>query len=211
MTLKNITIVGIGPGSIDYVTPIARRKIEESDVLMGSERALALFAELEKEKIPLKGSLQDFVKIAKDKSKEKKVAVLVTGDPGLYSLLQVFSKEMDKGALDVIPGISVVQVAYARLGESWHDAKIISLHGREPFDLVEKVKSSENIFLYTGPEFPPDKIAEFLLNNGVENRRAIVMENLTYSNEKIIDSDLKNIAKQRGFGLCVMIIKGEAS
>jgi precorrin-6B methylase 1 len=48
-----------------------------------------------------------------------------------------------------------------------------------------------------------------LLEKGVENRRAIVMENLTYPDERIVDTDLKSLSGMEGFGLCVMIIKKE--
>jgi precorrin-6y C5,15-methyltransferase (decarboxylating) CbiE subunit len=107
----------------------------------------------------------------------------------------------------VLPGISTVQIAFARIGEGWEDATLISLHGRKAEDLARRVKESSKVFLFTDQNFPPRGIAAYLLENGVENRRAIVMENLTYPNERIVDADLDLLAQMGGFGLCVMIIK----
>jgi len=59
-------------------------------------------------------------------------------------------------------------------------------------------------------KFPAQGIAAYLLENGVENRRAIVMENLTYPDERFVDADLDLLTQMGGFGLCVMVIKKEA-
>jgi len=75
--------------------------------------------------------------------------------------------------------------------------------------LTTKVEGSLKTFLFTDPGFPPEKIAAHLLERGVENRRAIVMENLTYPDERIVDTDLKSLSGMEGFRLCVMIIKKE--
>ena len=73
-----------------------------------------------------------------------------------------------------------------------------------------RVKESSKVFLFTDQNFPPQGIAAYLLENGVENRRAIVMENLTYPDERFVDADLDLLTQMGGFGLCVMIIKKEA-
>jgi len=109
----------------------------------------------------------------------------------------------------IIPGISTVQIAFARIGERWEDATLLSLHGRRVEDLAARVEDSMKTFLFTDPGFPPQKIASDLLEKGMENRRAIVMENLTYPDERIVDTDLKSLSRMEGFGLCVMIIKKE--
>ncbi|GFP31246.1 cobalt-precorrin-7 (C(5))-methyltransferase, partial [Candidatus Hakubella thermalkaliphila] len=98
-------------------------------------------------------------------------------------------------------------VAFARIGEVWQDAKIISLHGRKVDNLVTEVKAHGKIALFTDSNFPPSQIASCLLENDVENRRVVVCENLTYPDEKIVDTNLETLSQMRGFGLCVMIIE----
>ncbi len=202
-------IIGIGSGTEDYLLPIARKEIEASDCLIGGKRALGLFRELHKEEIPLKGNFEKTIPYLLKEREKKKIAVLVSGDPGLYSFLGVLSRFFKREEYVVIPGISTLQIAFARIGEAWEDATIISLHGRRVDDLAVRVKESSKIFLFTDSSFPPEKIAETLLKEGIENRRAIVFENLTCPNEKIVDTDLRQLSRMEGFGLCVMIIKKE--
>jgi cobalt-precorrin-7 (C5)-methyltransferase len=207
--MHRVYIIGIGSGMEDYLLPVARRTIEASDCLIGGTRSLRLFQHLQKEEIPLEGHFEQVIPYLLKEREKKKIAVLVSGDPGLYSFLGTISRFLKREEYAVIPGISTVQIAFAKIGEGWEDATIISLHGRKTEDLAVRVKESAKTFLFTDLNYPPEKIAAYLLAQGIENRRAIVMENLTYPNERIVDTDLIHLAGMEGFGLCVMIIKKE--
>jgi cobalt-precorrin-7 (C5)-methyltransferase len=207
--MNKVYVIGIGSGTEDYLLPIARRTIESSDCLIGGKRALLLFHGLQKEEILLEGNFEKVIPYLLKEKERKKIAVLVSGDPGLYSFLGKISRILKKEEYVVIPGISTVQIAFARIGEGWEDATILSLHGRRVDDLAERVKEASKIILLTDGDFPPEKIASQLLERGLENRRAVVLENLTYPNERILDTDLNHITGFGGFGLCVMIIKKE--
>jgi len=207
--MNKIYIIGIGSGAEDYLLPAARKEVERSDCLIGGRRALRLFQSLSKEERLLEGNFEQVIPFLLKEREKKKIAVLVTGDPGLYSFLGTISKVLRKEEYVVIPGVSTVQIAFARIGERWEDATLLSLHGRKMDDLAARVESSIKTFLFTDPGFPPEKIAAYLLQKGVENRRAVVMENLTYPDERIVDTDLKGLSGMGGFGLCVMIIKKE--
>ena len=41
--MAKLNIVGVGPGSPDYVTPAARKTVQEAQVIIGAERSLNLF------------------------------------------------------------------------------------------------------------------------------------------------------------------------
>jgi len=207
--MNKVYIIGIGSGTEDYLLPVARKEIERSDCLIGGRRALRLFQPLHKEERFLEGNFDQVIPFLLREREKKKIAVLVSGDPGLYSFLGTVSQVLQKEDYVVIPGVSMVQIAFARIGERWEDATLLSLHGRKMDDLAARVRSSKKTFLFTDAGFPPEKIAASLLEKGVENRRAIVMENLTYPDEKIVDTDLKSLSGMEGFGLCVMVIKKE--
>ncbi len=204
--MNKVYIIGIGPGTEDYLLPVARKEIERSDCLIGGKRALHLFQPLHKEEKLLEGGFEQVIPFLLKEREKKKIAVLVSGDPGLYSFLGTISQVLRKEDYAVIPGVSTVQIAFARIGERWEDATLLSLHGRKIDDLAARVNESTKTFLLTDPGFSPSKIASHLLEEGVENRRAIVMESLTYPDERIIDTDLKSLRQMEGFGLCVMII-----
>lgn len=205
--MNKVYIIGMGSGTEDYLLPVARKEIESSDCLIGGKRALRLFQPLHKEEKLLEGNFEQVIPFLLKEREKKKIAVLVSGDPGLYSFLGTISQVLKKEDYVVIPGVSTVQIAFARIGERWEDASLLSLHGRKMDDLAAKVERSKKTFLFTDSGFPPEKIAAHLLEKGVENRRTIVMENLTYPDERIVDTDLKSLSGMEGFGLCVMIIK----
>ncbi len=207
--MNKVYIIGIGSGTEDYLLPVARKEIESADCLIGGRRALRLFQPLHKEERLLEGDFEQVIPFLLKEREKKKVAVLVSGDPGLFSFLGMISKVLRKEDYVVIPGVSTVQIAFARIGERWEDATLLSLHGRRVDDLVTRVKNSMKTFLFTDPGFSPSKIASHLLERGVENRRAIIMENLTYPDERIVDTDLKTLSGMEASGLCVMIIKKE--
>lgn len=204
---NKVYVIGIGPGETDYLLPAAKREIEKAECLIGAKRVLAQFRYPDKKKIYLDGRYKEVISYIKNNKNRQKIAVLVSGDPGLYSFLGQVQPALKKEEYMVIPGISAMQFAFARIGEGWQDAKIISIHGRKAVNLAKEVKNSDKVFLFTDTRFPPQKIAGYLLDNGLENRRAIVFEALSYPNERIVEADLKTLSKKRGFGLCTMLIK----
>lgn len=198
---KKVYIIGIGPGSLDYLIPAAKKEIEKAECLIGGSRILSLFDYPDKKKVCLDGCYRDAISyIQKNKEKEK-IAVLVSGDPGLYSFLGQVSSVLGKEEYEVIPGISSLQLAFAKSGESWHDAKIISLHGREVGNLAEDIKKSNKVFLFTDKKFPPSEIADYLLNNGIENRKVLVFEELSYPGENILETNLESLMRNAECGM----------
>ena len=159
----------------------------------------------------MEGHFNEIIPYVKRNRNKKKIAILVSGDPGLYSFLHKISAVLKKKEYEVIPGISAMQLAFAKIGQSWQEAKIISLHGREMRNLAVQVRNNPVVFLFTDAEAPPEKIAAYLIVKGITRRRVIVLERLGYPDERIIDTNLRKLSKMRGFGLCVMIIKKENS
>ena len=205
--MGKILIIGVGPGAREYVLPVALKRIKNANCLIGARRALDLFPEFKKEKICFDGRLSRVIPYLKKHREDKKIAVLVSGDPGLYSLAQTIAKQFKNNEYEVISGISSLQIAFARIGESWQDVKIISLHGRKiSSGILSDIKNNPKVFIFTDADFPPNVLAAFLLDKGIKNRRAVVLENLSYPDERIVDSDLKKLSRMKGFGLCVMII-----
>src|SRR3989338_3029517 len=202
-----VNIIGIGSGTQEYLLPIAKRKIEGADTLIGAKRLIKLFRGLQKKEIPIEGHIYKALAYIKKHADKKRIALLVSGDPGFYSLMEGLSKKLDRCDYEVIPGISTIQLAFARIGESWRDAKIISLHGREVKNLAGQLKGHPKVFLFTDRNFTPDKIAKHLLCEGIENRKAVILENLSYPDERIIKTDLKRLSMMKGWNLCAMIIE----
>lgn len=216
--MARISIVGTGPGSLDYVIPMAKRVVQNAEVVIGAERSLSLLAcciKGETIKLTAKNineTLKEAIELAQN---GKNVAILSTGDPGFSGLLNTFfkvtrSKEVD---VNVVPGISSIQVCAARLLIPWDATHLFSFHEgvdaktreRLARDVQEKVTV---LVLPDSRNFTPREIAKFLLGCGVDAGTPVfVCENLTLDDERVVSSTLGEVQRSSFGSLCVMVIK----
>ena len=117
--MAKINIVGVGPGSPDYVTPLARKTVQQADLVIGAQRSLNIFkGEIKGETVVLTAkNLKTVLKLAaKSAEKKKTVALLSTGDPGFSGLLHTVLESglFEAEDLNVVPGVSSIQVCAAK-------------------------------------------------------------------------------------------------
>ncbi|MEE0940186.1 cobalt-precorrin-7 (C(5))-methyltransferase [Methanobrevibacter sp.] len=207
-----IYIVGIGPGGSEYLTKKAVDTVKTSDYTVGSTRAIDLFEDVNN-KIAfnvkeLLDKLEDGVQLACDGNT---VSILSTGDPGfsgvLNTVLRISSeKNFNKDNIEVIPGISSLQLAAAKNHIQWDNANVMTFHGRENIeDILPVINNGKTTIAL--PSRKVKDMAQFLLDNGVEeNRKVVVCERLSYPDERIVESTLKDIAQSEFTYMCIMII-----
>ena len=106
--------MGIGPGSPDYLLPIALKKIKNAKVLVGSARALRTYGQEGIKKYNITGDLTAVMTFIEENLRSADVIVLVSGDPGYYSLLPALKRTFSTVEIEVIPGISSMQVAFPK-------------------------------------------------------------------------------------------------
>jgi len=206
----------MGPGSPDYITSIAKKSVTNADIVIGAKRALTLFQDhINGESLPLtaqniKEGLQYGVKSAEA---GKDVVILSTGDPGfsglLGSLIKVAGKDVD---VDVVPGVSSVQVCAARLRMLWDTAELFSFHAdvshKKKLRLIEAIRDGNRVMVLPDPNsFTPKDIARFLIDNGIAGVTPVsVCENLTLDDERTVTSTLDGILEQKFDVLCIMVV-----
>jgi cobalt-precorrin-7 (C5)-methyltransferase len=204
--MNKVTVIGIGPGNKDYILPIAYRIIEQCDILVGGKRNLEIFQYLDKEKYMYNSNLQGMCDYILANKEEKKIGIIVSGDTGFYSLLDYLDSKIGKDCIDVIPGISSYQYLFSRLGKSYKNYGLYSLHGRE-IKWIDMLRDQKGIFLLTDKINSPIRIAEQLIDEGLREVTMIVGENLSYDNEKITIDIPENIMKQDFSVLSVVVIE----
>ncbi|MDQ0287459.1 cobalt-precorrin-7 (C5)-methyltransferase [Desulfofundulus luciae] len=210
--MPRIKVIGVGPGNLDYLTPAAQRALASARVLVGGQRHLSYLAREEQKTFVIKNNLAAMVDFIRS-HREEKVAVLASGDPGLYGILNYLRQYFTPEELEVIPGISSVQLAFARLAMPWHDALILSAHGRPVEDLVNLVRYQGKIALLTGPGAPPNHIASLLVKAEIADRKVFCCCNLGYPEEEILETTPGELARRdfSGQNNCVMVIIDEKS
>lgn len=132
---------------------------------------------------PLEGAIEQ-MRLSSDAGQS--AAVLVSGDAGLYSLLEMLKRKIGGEYLRVHPGISALQLFAARLGVSWQDAKILSAHGRALSEsaLCHAVRTHRQTFCFLDAAHNPAWVRESLTLGGLENVRLFVGERLSYPDER---------------------------
>lgn len=207
---NSFTVAGIGPGSREYLLPITEKEAEEAELLIGGRRALQLFSHLDTAKHEITADIKQVRTIIRNNFKQKKVMVLVSGDPGLYSLAGYLQRFFDRSKMNIIPGVSAMQLAFARANLLWQDARFLSLHGRENMSELEKlVRQGQKVGVFTDEKFTPDSIAEYLLQQGCKDRNVFVAEKLTYCEETNIFGKLSELKDHEFAKLNVMVIYDE--
>ncbi len=200
-----VTVVGAGPGSSKYLPPIARQAVMEADLLVGGESALSLFEGAGKEKKQIKGDLQKILDYVAEVRETKRVAVLLSGDPGFFSLLPRLKEYFGEENLQVIPGISSLQLACARLGLYWHDMAVASVHGRG-LEQLERVRSADKIAVLTDERCTPGEVCRYFLEQGRSFNLVWVLTNIGRSREEITLTGLKEGAEIDGRGNSIVIL-----
>ncbi len=180
-----ITIVGCGPGSESCITKEALSAIKQATFLVGSSHLLSLFGRKSQEMIVFDGDAEGTLDKIASNLGQKKIAVLVSGDPGISSFSKSVIKRFGVASLKVIPGISSIQVAFARLGLEWLGAKIISVHGGVPptFSYNDLAKVDKIAVLTAGTSSIPFLI-DLTQSLGCEYS-VYLLEDLTLASERV--------------------------
>ncbi|MGD8401392.1 MAG: precorrin-6y C5,15-methyltransferase (decarboxylating) subunit CbiE [Bacillota bacterium] len=205
--MSGVYIVGVGPGHPDYLTSAAREVIAGCQVLIGGARNLSLFPDWSGEKIQIANNLELICSYLAAQHLQKRIAVLVSGDPGLFSMLQTVQTRAPDVRFTVIPGISSLQYMAAKLGMSWHDWRIISLHGKEAGNILPELLRHRRICIFTGGKHTPATICQNLLKQGFTRARVWVGENLSYPRERLAQGDINAISGQDFEGLSLMLLE----
>ncbi|RDY25788.1 precorrin-3B C(17)-methyltransferase [Romboutsia weinsteinii] len=143
-----IYVVGIGPGSKEMMTLEAIKAMEDADVIVGYKTYINLITEFIQDKEVVQNGMRqeiDRCKQAVEIAKTgKKVAVISSGDAGIYGMagliLELTTKEEQEVSVKVIPGVTTSIGAAAILGAPiMHDFCHISLSDLlTPWEVIEK-------------------------------------------------------------------------
>jgi len=191
---RAVTVVGIGDDGCAGLTARARGAIAEAQVLVGGERHLAFFPDLDVERLALRGGLGATLDRVATLAEDRNVCVLASGDPLFFGVGAQVIARLGAEHVEVIPNPSSVQLAFARAGLSWDDAVILSVHGRSLHGLTARLRRVRKVAVLTDEERSPARIAAHLAEHGDGGWRAWVCERLGGPGERIRALALDEVA-----------------
>ncbi len=203
-----ITIIGCGPGAPDLITVRGERALKEADVIAGSRRLLEGFAkDRNAELLLLKGNFKAVLDKVEALGKDKKVVLLVSGDPLFHSFGESAMNRFGGGKCEVIPGVSSFQYAFCRLKESWKDYRLFSIHGTDGGEVEKIFKGNDRFILLLDPRHDLRSIKEKIEGLDTSSYTFYLASNLSMPNEflsTISIDDVDPIPKDR---LSILVVR----
>ena len=191
-----IVLAGVGMGNKHNLTGEVCQAIEDADILLGADRMIAGYrARVEKKPYYKADQIIPYLKgLQKNRILEdSKVVILFSGDSGFYSgcqkLYQALEAEIRTGALHaslhIMPGISSVAYFAACIGESYHDAAVLSVHGKVIPNLANRIRKQAKTFLLMSGAKDVRMLGELLLRAGMSRCEVLIGYQLSYPEQQI--------------------------
>jgi precorrin-6Y C5,15-methyltransferase (decarboxylating) len=202
-----IHIIGVGNDGLRGLTAHERELLLGAELLLGSRETLDLVPEARGERQVTSADLQKVVDTLSASMDKKRMVLLVGGDPLFYGLARYLCDRLGKDHFEVHPHVSSMQLAFARLKESWEDAYLTNLQTHPLESVLDRIRTAETVGLFTSEEESPKSVARFLLAQGVDYFRMYVCENLGGPNERVTQGELAEIIEMDFDPLNIIILK----
>ena len=221
--MGEVFAVGVGPGSQNYITEIVRKTIVGADIIVGHKYTLDIISSLIQDKKVHIITMEDQEKTYQQIKKELGGGVLVvpfTGDVN-FSESEVVDRLIEVfGDVEIIPGISSVQVAASKAKIPLDKSKVITMHvttsiEEKKIELQKAVLDGFNVILIPRPwpkdpkrHFMPSEVAAYLKKNGfnTSNIPVNVFESLTNGREQTFAGSMQELEGKEFSDLSVMVI-----
>jgi precorrin-6Y C5,15-methyltransferase (decarboxylating) len=202
-----IHIIGVGSDGLAGLTARARELVSSADLLLGADNALDLLPEGRGERVRIGPDLQEVVRLLEANLGRRRIAIVAVGDPLFYGVARYLCDRLGKEHFEVLPHVSSMQLAFARVKESWEEAFLTNLANHPLEAVLDRVRTAETVGLFPGAEEGPAVIARELLARGLGYFRAYVCENLGAPDERVTQGELADIQEMEFAPLSVMILK----
>jgi precorrin-6Y C5,15-methyltransferase (decarboxylating) len=197
-------VIGVLDDGVASLNATALAYLRNADVVIGGTRTLAL---LEREfnagavRHDLTGKLKEVPEwVRAARADNLACVVLATGDPLCHGIAPYLAQHLCVDALDILPNLSTLQLACARIGLAWQDARIVSVHAKDAgewqrgatpghglYALAQATRQHARLLILTSPDNSPDRIARLLLAEGLgDDFLMAVAENLLQPEERVL-------------------------
>jgi len=202
---KKVHIIGIGEDGLDGLSAASKRLLEQADLILGDQHSLGLLSHIPPERRKTAGPLNELLQQV-EAAKDKRLVLLTSGDPMFYGTARYLCDKLGKDRFEVIPHVSSMQLAFARVKESWEEAYLTNLANHPLESVLDTVRGAEKVGLFTSDETPPAAVARGLLDRHIDYFTGYVCENLGSPDERVTHGELSELAEQDFAPLNVMIL-----
>ena len=209
-------VIGVLDDGAASLGAAALQHVRQAEWVIGGTRTLQLLAghiAPGVQQRDLTGALSkvpEWVRAAQEAG--QRCVVLATGDPLCHGIAAYLASRLCIEALEVLPNLSTIQLACARLGLPWQDMRIASIHshdagewvpGSDPkhglYALLQDLRRHDRLAVLTSPANSPDRVARMLLAEGLGDAfQLAVAERLCQAEERVVaDLSVAQAARTR--------------
>ena len=197
-------VIGVLDDGVASLSRAALDHLKQAQLVIGGVRTLQLLgAQMDPaaEQRDLTGALSQVPEwIRAAQAADRRVVVLATGDPLCHGIAAYLASRLCIEAIEVLPNVSTLQLACARLGLPWQDMKFASVHSKDAGDWVEEsgpehglyallrdIRQNDRLAILTSPFNTPDRIARMLVTEGLaDDFEMAVAERLCQADERVV-------------------------
>jgi precorrin-6y C5,15-methyltransferase (decarboxylating) CbiE subunit len=198
-------LIGVGPGSPEYVTPAARRVVARCELVLGWDLDLRPIADCLAGKKVFLQDVNNYVRATRTavrEAKKRKAALAIprVGDPCLSSGLKGVLRALHGFTVEVIPGISSVQLAAAVTRINLDESVVVSFHDYgDPEEkkrfVLDCFRSGRHLILLASPDLTPGAAAAWLIEQGISpDVRAVIGSSLSLPEQQVVRTRLARLA-----------------
>lgn len=201
-----VVIVGIGDDGFAGLAEPARAVLRDAGLILGAPAALQVLDEIDAPKEELSADMVEALQQVRAAFDRPRPVIVSTGDPLFYGVARYLCDRLGKDRFEIIPHVSSMQLAFARVKESWDDAYLADLGGRPLETILGRIRHAEKVGLFSSPRCPPARLAEAMLARGLDNFRAYVCEHLGSPDERVTQAGLADLVGMEFDPLHVLIL-----
>ncbi|OQW86839.1 MAG: cobalamin biosynthesis bifunctional protein CbiET [Rhodoferax ferrireducens] len=215
--LNKCRVLGVLDDGAASLSQGALAHLAQAQLVIGGSRTLQLLAQdisPQAEQRDLTGTLSqvpEWIRAALDEG--RRVVVLATGDPLCHGIAAYLASRLCVEVIEVLPNVSTLQLACARLCLPWQDMRFVSVHsgdagewvvGSAPshglYGLLRDLRLYDRLAVLTSPANSPDRIARMLVSEGLDNDwEMAVVERLCQPQERVVSGFSIEAATQMRF------------
>lgn len=211
------SLIGVGPGSPELVTPSARRAIQEAEIVLGWDLDLKPVEDCLKGKKVYLQDVNNYVRATRAAVHEAKkrgavLAIPRVGEPCLSSGLKGLMCALEDFEIEIIPGISSIQLAAGLARVNIDESVPISFHTfgdpeeKKQF-MLNCFERGRHLIVLASPDLTPAAMADWLMKHGVSGTiRAVVGSFLTLPQEQVLNTQLASLRNRKFPWLSITVV-----
>ena len=186
-----LDIIGIGEDGIDGLSKTALEKLEAAEVIVGGDRHHTLAPNSTAKRIAWPSPFDAMIDEIKS-HQDKRIVVLVTGDPLWFSVGARILRAIPKEQVRFHPQLSAFQWASSRMGWSLADVETLTIHGRADSQILPHLAPHVRLLVLTQNADSPLAVAKLLSERGFGESRMTVLAAMGGAREERFDGLAKD-------------------